>query len=146
MQEYDTESEGHRSDGEKEKDDLVEALRFAAGRLQDEPRGGRRTHRIALMSVLDALLAEEQSEEVQARLRKKEYKAAREEERRQFSARVKRHADETRPMDVELKPQEILQILPHLSKTEKKALFRALRQDVDATAEENVPEADETHI
>lgn len=143
LQGYETE-DSEANPSEPEKDDLVEALKFAAGQLQEGTREGRRTHRVALKSVLEALLAEEQSEEQQARIRKKEYKAAREEERRQFAQSAKRHSDETRPMEIELKPQEILHILPHLSKTEKKALYRALRKDAEATAEEQVPEQDET--
>ena len=114
---YETESEEAKS--EPEKDDLVEALRYAAGRLREAPQG-RKTHKVALKSVLEALLAEEQSEETQARLRKKEYRAAREAERQQFSTAVKRHADESRPMEMDLKPQEVLQILPHLTKAEKR--------------------------
>ena len=115
---------------EPEKDDLVEALKFAARRLREEPpREGRKTHRVALKSFLEALLAEEQSAETQARLRKKEYRAAREAERQQFSASV---ADESRPMEVDLRPQEVLQILPHLTKAGKKALYRALKQDPEA--------------
>ena len=64
-------------------------LGSSAGR-QVEPRQSNektKKYRMALKTVLEALIEEETEKSMKTRLRKKEYKSAREEEARQFSLR-----------------------------------------------------------
>ena len=68
---------------------------------------------MALKTVLEALIAEEEDEETQQRLRKKEYKSAEEERRlRKSKDEPKKCAPEARPMELDLSPKEVLQVLP----------------------------------
>lgn len=73
---------------------------------------------MALKTVLE-------DEETQQRLRKKEYKSAREEEKRlqKIKESPKKHAPEARPMELDLSPKELLQVLPHMSAVEKSRPF-----------------------
>ena len=142
LQNYDTEESEEDDDGHAPEN----YLGFSAGR-QVEPRQSNektKKYRMALKTVLEALIEEETEESMKTRLRKKEYKSAREEEARQFSAAPdKRNCDGLKPMEVDLNPQEILRILPHLSREEKKSLYKALRKDAELFAADNVPREEE---
>ena len=143
--------DGASSDEEESEDEVDDILPFSAGRVVEPrpPTEKQKRIRVALKSVLEALMDadEDMDEELKNRLRKKEYKAARAEEKRQAAASAapgKKADDGKRPMEVDLQPHEILRILPHLSKEEKKQLYKALRADQEAVAASYLPADEDT--
>ncbi|CAK9081299.1 unnamed protein product [Durusdinium trenchii] len=135
---------------EEEPEEPQDMLPFSSGPLTPEKAKADKVkkHRLALKTVLEALIAEEDDEEIQQRLRKKEYKAAREEETRlrKVKESPKKHAPESRPMELDLSPKELLQVLPHMSPVEKQALCKALKQEVEGTAADHIPEYDQEKL
>lgn len=54
-------------------------------------------------------------------------------------ARRKRGKEEPKERDVMVDPKEILQILPHMSKDEKRQLYKALRKEEEEEAFQQLP-------
>ena len=128
----------------EESEGEVDPVLTAAPKRAEKPSSStrRRKYKVALKTVLEALAAETDDEETQRRLKKKEYKAARQEAKRQKDKEheAKREASFHRkkqgqtPMDTTVSPLEMLKILPHMTKEEKKELYKALKKEQEAEA------------
>lgn len=67
---------------------------------------------------------------IKKKLKKKEHKAARDEEERQRRAKTQGKLNSRpSPMETDLPASEVLKILPHLTKQEKKDLYRKLKKE-----------------
>ena len=127
VQNYDSPS-GSESSSSGEDELAAAAMALAAAPAGESPaRPKKKTFKVALKTVLEALAAETDDDELQKRLKKKEYKAARE-----AAERLRKGSGRGRsPMETEVTSAEMLQMLPHLTKTEKKTLYKELKKEQD---------------
>lgn len=137
---YASEGEESSEESESSEDPVLTAAPTKAEKPSSSTR--RRRYKVALKTVLEALAAETDDEETQRRLKKKEYKAARQEAKRQ---KEREHEDKRQeglkakrqgssPMDTTASPLEMLRILPHMTKEEKKELYKALKREQEEEA------------
>ena len=134
LQDYDSELEDSSSDDTE--NDLRPVALAAAAKAESKSSGSRRRrYKVALKSVLEALAEDTSDEEVKKKLKKKEHKAAREEEERQRRAKTQGKLNSRpTPMETELPASDVLKILPHLTKQEKKDLYKKLKKEQEEEA------------
>ena len=134
LQDYDSELEDSSSDDTE--NDLGAVALAAAAKAESKSSGSRRRrYKVALKSVLEALAEDTSDEEVKKKLKKKEHKAAREEEERQRRAKTQGKLNSRpTPMETELPASDVLKILPHLTKQEKKDLYKKLKKEQEEEA------------
>ena len=130
-------SEEDSDDSSSEEDQSPDPVLLAAPR-DDKSRSSKdrqRRYKVALKTVLEALAAEAEDDDTKKKLKKKEHKSAREEENRQRKGLAKgKPPVGPSPMETDMSPHEILQILPYMSSVEKKELYRALKQEQENEA------------
>lgn len=130
-------SEEDSDDSSSEEDQSPDPVLLAAPR-DDKSRSSKdrqRRYKVALKTVLEALAAEAEDDDTKKKLKKKEHKSAREEENRQRKGLAKgKPPAGPSPMETDMSPHEILQILPYMSSVEKKELYRALKQEQENEA------------
>ena len=125
--------EEESQDTSSDEDQSPDPVLLAAPK-NDKPRSSKdrqRRYKVALKTVLEALAAEEEDDAVKKKLKKKEHRSAREEEARQKKGKTPSGPS---PMETDMSPHEILQILPYMSTVEKKELYRALKKEQEAEA------------
>ena len=108
---------------------------FAYARRREEASGSghrRGKYKVDVRKVLKALSMVTEDEEAQKRLQKKEKKLAKEEleaEERRKRKLDRAHKRIRRYQSTDATAQEMLTMLPHLSKDEKQELYRALKRE-----------------
>ena len=137
LHEYDTEESG-----EFESPSSRPLLLEAAAAREEQTQKRISKYKVQMKTILDALAEEIDDEAIQERLRRKEFRAAQEEQRRQQRPDAKRHDAGRRPMEMELNPTEVMRMLPHMTPHEKKELYRKLKAEVEGEMAQHVPEWD----
>eukprot|EP00435_Cladocopium_sp_Y103_P016026 s641_g4.t1 len=124
LQEYSSE------ESEEDQANAFQLRPFASAAPRTEGRTPKKesTYKVRLKTVLDALIEQLDDEEIQDRLRRKELRSAPREEPQRSS---KRHDAGRRPMEMDLKPAELLALLPSMSTQEKKDLYRTLKKQLE---------------
>ena len=134
------ESEESDSDSGSSTDEENERMEdggvFAYTRRREEPATGsghrKGKYKVDVRKVLRALTMVTEDEEAQKRLQKKEKKLAKEEmeaEDRRKRKLDRAHKRIRRYQSTDATAQEMLTMLPHLSKDEKKELYKALKRE-----------------
>ena len=109
-----------------------EPLAFTAGKSPEQAKEKASKYKAALRTVLAALEeeADEDDHKLKRRLEKKKEKVKeKEKELRAVAAKSK-----ARPMETDLPAAEMLEILPYMSKEEKKQLYKKLKEERDMEA------------
>ncbi len=124
---HEYESEASLSDSSSEYE-----MPFARGVSSAEPAKGKSKYKVDVRKVLKALELMAEDEGTRKRLEKKEKKLAqldveRDEKRRKKLERAQRHINNFQSTDANA--QEMLMMLPHLTKDEKRHLYDALKRE-----------------